>query len=159
MQMEPIRDALVRWLKSTPNRSFVLYPLVVVAVEIVVYSRLAIAPWGVLLLLWGYLQYRLCGNYRTAWGGGGPGFGKPPERIVDEGPYRFVRNPMYLGHLIFMLGLVITFQSWLALAILFGNAYWFHQRVLEDERDLQARFGADYTAYMAEVKRWIPGLY
>jgi protein-S-isoprenylcysteine O-methyltransferase Ste14 len=156
--MERARDALVHWLKSTPNRTFVLYPLCVIVVALVVHGRLTVMPWGVVLLLWGYFQYRFVGRYRTAWGGGGPGFQKPPERIVDEGPYRFTRNPMYLGHLIFMLGLAITFQSWLALGILIVNAYWFHQRVLEDERALEARFGADYAAYKAGVKRWIPGL-
>lgn len=156
--METARDALVHWLKSTPNRTFVLYPVCVIVVALALHGRLAVMPWGVLLLLWGYFQYRFVGTYRTASGGGGPGFQKPPERIVDEGPYRFTRNPMYLGHLIFMLGLAITFQSWLALGILIVNAYWFHQRVLEDERALETRFGADYVAYKAEVKRWIPGV-
>ena len=158
MQIDSVRDAIVNWLKSTPRRTFVLYPVCVIAFEWLLNRHLTIEPWGVLLLLWGYSQYRLVGNYRTASGGGGPGFQKPPERVVDEGPYRFTRNPMYLGHLIFMLGLAITFHSWLALGILIVNAYWFHQRVLEDERALEARFGADYVAYKKEVKRWIPGV-
>jgi protein-S-isoprenylcysteine O-methyltransferase Ste14 len=65
---------------------------------------------------------------------------------------------MYLGHLIFTLGRAITFNSRLALGILILNAYWFHQRVLEDERALKTRFGPDYLAHTAEVKRWICGL-
>ena len=115
---------------------------------------------GAVLLIWGYLQFRLVGNFRLEHGGGGPGLsGKPAERLVDDGPYRYVRNPMYLGHLIFMLGLAITFNSWLAVVIMAANAVWFHRRVLDDERHLEVQFGADYIAYKADVKRWIPWLF
>jgi protein-S-isoprenylcysteine O-methyltransferase Ste14 len=65
---------------------------------------------------------------------------------------------MYLGHLIFMLGLALTFRSWLALAILVVNAVWFDRRVRGDEAHLEKMFGADYLAYKARVKRWIPFL-
>jgi protein-S-isoprenylcysteine O-methyltransferase Ste14 len=60
---------------------------------------LTFVPWGVLLLAWGYLQYRLVGRYRLDEAGGGPGMATLPQRIVDVGPYRYTRNPMYLGHL------------------------------------------------------------
>jgi Phospholipid methyltransferase len=156
--VDSVQQAIVKWLKSTPNRTFAFYPAIVIAVSWLIRGGLIIDPFGVPLLAWGYLQYRLVGNYRTGIGGGGPGFQKPPERIVAQGPYRFTRNPMYLGHLIFMVGLAITFHSWLAVIILAINAWWFHQRVLEDERALEARFGADYLAFKARVKRWIPGV-
>jgi protein-S-isoprenylcysteine O-methyltransferase Ste14 len=65
---------------------------------------------------------------------------------------------MYLGHIIFMLGLAVTFRSWLALAILALRAIWFHRRVVADESRLTARFGAEYTEYMRRVKRWVPGV-
>ncbi|MGE5537735.1 MAG: methyltransferase family protein [Gemmatimonas sp.] len=152
-----LRQTVADWLKSTPKRSFALYPIVVVLFELAVRGgHLAFNPWGVLLLIWGYGEYRLIRDYRGSHGGGGPGFQAQPDRIVDHGPYRFTRNPMYLGHLIFMLGLAITFESWLALAILLVNIPWFHRRVLDDERKLEARFGAEYRAYKARVKRWIP---
>ena len=77
---------------------------------------------------------------------------------MAEGPYRYIRNPMYLGHLIFMLGLAITFASWLALALLAFHVVWFHSRVLKDEANLEARFGAPYRDYKSRVKRWIPGV-
>lgn len=156
----PVWAPVMRWLKSTPRRTFVLYPLCVIAFEAAFQGgRPAIVPWGLPLLIWGYLQYRLVGGYRVQHGKGGPGIEIPPERVVDEGLYRFVRNPMYLGHLIFMLGLAITFRSWLAVAILAANAVWFHRRVLEDEVRLEARFGDAYIDYKARVKRWIPGLF
>jgi protein-S-isoprenylcysteine O-methyltransferase Ste14 len=61
---------------------------------------------------------------------------------------------MYLGHLIFMLGLAITFKSWPAVALLLFHLYWFDTRVRMDEAHLEARFGAPYRDYKKRVKRW-----
>jgi len=151
--------ASLRWLKQTPGQTFVLCPLAVIAAELVLHGgRLVFVPWGCLLLAWGYLQYRLVGGYRRPRAGGAWGMDVPPDRIVDTGPYRYTRNPMYLGHLIFMLGLAVTFWSWFALVLLAARAVWFHRRVLHDEERLEARFGADYAAYCKRVSRWIPGV-
>jgi protein-S-isoprenylcysteine O-methyltransferase Ste14 len=152
--------ALRRLFTSTPARTFLLYPLGVIGFELAIRrGQLVIVPWGALLLAWGYLQYRLTGTYRVHHGGGGPGITVPPERLVVDGLYAYTRNPMYLGHLIFMLGLAVTFWSWLALALFAGHVVWFHRRVLNDEAGLRARFGAPYADYQARVKRWIPGLF
>ena len=149
----------VHWVKSTPKRTFILFPLLVVAFESARYRGMPpIQPLGLIFLLWGYMQYRLVRGYRKTHGGGGPGIEKPPERIVTDGAYRYLRNPMYLGHLIFMAGLAITFSSWLALALLVFHAGWFHLRVLDDEKRLEVQFGASYLAYKSQVKRWIPGV-
>ena len=148
---------LGEWLASTPKRSFVLYPIAIFLIEALLREGWPLIDLrGVPLLLWGYGQYRLCGFYRTGRGGGGPGFQKPPDRIVDTGLYGYLRNPMYLGHLIFYAGLVVTFHSLVALALLLVHIPWFHARVLEDEKHLELRFGEDYRAYMRRVKRWIP---
>ena len=150
---------LLRYLKSTSRRSFVVYPLMIIALEFVLGGGvLAIVWWGLPFLAWGYLQYRFVGKYRLHLGGGGPGLDTPPDRIVAEGPYRFLRNPMYLGHLIFIAGLGITFGSWAALVLLLVHIPWFHSRVLKDEAQLEQRFGAPYLEYKSRVKRWIPGL-
>ena len=149
-----------RWFKSTSKRTFIVYPVAIVAFELGLHrGTLNFRGWGVALLIWGYLQYRWVGTYRVKRGGGGPGLEVPPDRIVAQGPYRFLRNPMYLGHLIFMLGLAVTFSSWLAAALLVFHMVWFHKRVLKDEAALKQRFGASYLAYQARVKRWIPGVF
>jgi len=154
------KRSLKRWLKSTSNRTFVVYPIVVVALELLIRrGTLAWEPLGVPLLIWGYAQYRLVGSFRLVRGGGGPGLDVPPDRIVDYGPYAYVRNPMYLGHLIFMLGLAITFYSLPAFFLLVFHFVWFDRRVRRDERHLEQRFGVDYVAYKARVKRWVPGVF
>lgn len=84
---------------------------------------------------------------------------QPASSLVVSGLYRFTRNPMYLGHLIFLTGLAITFWSWFAVLILAARAIWFHRRVMFDERRLVASFGAEYDGYRARVKRWIPYLF
>ena len=148
-----------RLLKSTSRRTFVVYPLCIIAIELLIRrGDLQWTPWGLPLLAWGYAQYRLGGQYRTAHGGGGPGIDIPPERIVDTGIYAYTRNPMYLGHLVFMLGLAITFGSIPAALLLVFHVFWFQHRVLEDEAYLMTAFGEAYVAYMSRVKRWIPGV-
>ena len=51
------------------------------------------------------------GRYRKLHGGDCPAVDEPPERIVDNSIFGMIRNPMYLGHLVFMAGLAIKFQS------------------------------------------------
>ena len=146
-----------RWLKSTSNRTFIAWPLALFAVEALRQQGMpAIDPWGAPLLAWGYLQYRWVGAYRSRLGGGGPGVSVPPDRVVRAGPYRRVRNPMYLGHLIFFAGLAVLLRSWPGVALLVFHLFWFDRRVREDEQRLTALFGDDYRDYCRRVKRWIP---
>ena len=149
----------MRWLKSTSNRTFVVWPLVLYATEAALQQALPrIEPLALPILAWGYLQYRWVGVYRTRLGGGGPGISNPPDRVVEAGPYRHVRNPMYLGHLVFFAGLALVLRSWVGAAVFVAHAFWFHQRVREDEARLAERFGAPYLDYCRRVKRWIPGV-
>ena len=145
---------LKRWLSSTPRRTFAVFPLLVALYELITQNEPAIFWPGLPLLVWGYLQYRWSGAYRTRHGGGGPGLDKPPSRVVATGIYSFIRNPMYAGHLIFMVGLVITFSSPLAFALLAFHCWWFHQRALGDETHMRELFGTDYEAYALRVRRW-----
>jgi len=81
----------------------------------------------------------------------------PPKRLVVQGPYRFVRNPMISGVLFLILGEGLMFGSWPVLAyfILFLVAnHVFFIRV--EEPRLIDRFGRDYREYMKHVPRWIP---
>ncbi len=139
-----------RWLRGTPNRTFVLYPVTVLLTH-----RRIERPHFLPLLVWGYLQYRLIGEHRQRQRAGGRGFDRPPARLLTTGPYALSRNPMYLGHIIFMIGLALSTGSRLAWAILLANLPWFQSRVLHDEQRLRAKFGAEYEAYCRRVRRWL----
>ena len=152
-----IGQCALRWARRTPVNTFIFAPLAVIAFELAINrGQLTFVPWGLLLMAWGYLQYRLCGNYRQPKAGGTSGMDEMPNRVIDTGIYGYTRNPMYLGHIIFMTGLAITFWSWFALILLAARAAWFHFRVLKDEERLEKAFGADYANYKTRVKRWIP---
>ena len=137
-----------------------MWPVVLIAIEAAIQRGIPVVHWWALpLLAWGYLQYRWVGAYRTRLGGGGPGLSVPPERIVEAGPYRYVRNPMYLGHMIFFAGLALLLGSWIAAAVLAFHVVWFDARARDDEAHLESIFGEPYRGYRRRVKRWIPGVY
>ena len=151
--------SIVKFLKSTPNRSFLIYPLITLLWEYFIREgKLVFEPYYLVLMVWGYGQYRFCGKYRIKIGGGGPGLEKPPERLVTSGIYGYTRNPMYLGHIIFLIGLTLTLRSIFAAVITVATAIWFQSRVKGDERRLIDLFGAPYLNYLKRVKRWIPGV-
>jgi len=104
----------------------------------------------------GYALYRVAGGYRTERGGGGPGFNAEPERLVTDGPYGLTRNPMYLGHLVFLSGLVALTRSPVALAGLGLQWQRLAERARLDERRLADRFGHEYVEYVERVPRWLP---
>jgi protein-S-isoprenylcysteine O-methyltransferase Ste14 len=80
----------------------------------------------------------------------------PPERLVTTGPFAFSRNPMYLGHIVFLIGVTLVLQSVFAAVVTAASAVWFHFRVQRDEKRLHAMFGHVYQEYSARVARWIP---
>jgi protein-S-isoprenylcysteine O-methyltransferase Ste14 len=100
--------------------------------------------------------------WEFAWRGmGTPAPFDPPRRLVITGPYRWVRNPMYLGLGVALIGEAIVFPNitWLMLTLvavmwlvisLFVMAY--------EEPTLRRLFGADYEVYCRNVRRWIPRL-
>lgn len=143
--------------RSSSIQTFVLLPALALVVELVRRRgrlRLDIRP--VPLLLCGFLLYRLCGDYRLRHGGGGPGMDTPPERLVKGGPYALSRNPMYLGHLVFGLGVALTLRSKLAALIMAERWLRFSRRVERDEVRLAALFGKEYAEYCRRVPRWMP---
>ena len=81
----------------------------------------------------------------------------PPKRLVVRGPYRYVRNPMYAGVLLILLGEAIYFLSWpiLAEAGMFLAVTHLFVRYYE-EPVLRRKFGESYERYLQTVGRWIP---
>jgi protein-S-isoprenylcysteine O-methyltransferase Ste14 len=81
---------------------------------------------------------------------------RPTTTIVDTGPYRFTRNPTYLGMFLGLIGLAIAFDNlWLlmmlvpfALVIRFGV-------VVREEAYLERKFGDAYRGYRSRARRWL----
>jgi protein-S-isoprenylcysteine O-methyltransferase Ste14 len=95
-------------------------------------------------------------NFATV-GGGTPGPWDAPSRVVAAGPYRWVRNPIYLGALLVVLGEAWLFGSLPLLAYAVAMALCCHLFVTGyEERTLARRFGASYLEYRRAVPRWIP---
>lgn len=81
---------------------------------------------------------------------------KPSTVLATHGLYRFSRNPIYLGFAITYAGLAIAMDSVLVLVLLIPCLFVVDRFVIRrEERYLSAKFGADYDAYRARVRRWL----
>lgn len=81
---------------------------------------------------------------------------KPSSHLVAAGPYRFSRNPIYVGFAITYVGLAVAMDSPITLALLFPCLILIDRYVIaREERYLEARFGQPYRDYRARVRRWL----
>src|SRR6266496_2084332 len=107
----------------------------------------------------GAALYLWCVWNFAAVGGGTPGLWDAPSRVVATGPYRWVRNPIYIGALLVVLGEAWLFSSLSLLVYAGAIAVLFHLFVLfYEERTLRRRFGPAYADYARTVPRWLPRL-
>ena len=111
---------------------------------------LTIVIVGAALAVWCVLTFSLVGQ-------GTPAPFDPPRRLVVSGPYRWMRNPMYLGAVVALMGAGLFYESvalagygvlFFALAHVFVRAY--------EEPTLGRTFGAAYDAYRHRTGRWLP---
>ncbi len=93
-----------------------------------------------------------------AWTGRGtPAPVDPPRRLVISGLYRYVRNPMYVGVLLVIVGEALLRRSWQTIEYASVVAAAFAGLVVSlEEPLLRSRFGAAYSDYCAQVPRWMP---
>jgi protein-S-isoprenylcysteine O-methyltransferase Ste14 len=82
------------------------------------------------------------------------------HRVVDTGPYRFVRHPSYTGGLLSMVGAGVALGDWASAAacLVFGTAA-FVQRIVVEEQALQAGLGDEYEHFASGRKRLVPGVW
>ncbi len=152
--MWPILKTLIFTI-VVPGTVGVYVPLFVLRREATIRS-----PWGWLgvpLITVGAAIY-----FRCAWEFATAGQGTPlpldaPKFLVRSALYRWVRNPMYVGVLTFVLGEALAFQSRAIFTYALAVFLCFHLFVVfYEEPTLAATFGDSYEEYRRTVPRWIP---
>jgi protein-S-isoprenylcysteine O-methyltransferase Ste14 len=121
---------------------------------------LAAVRWlGVLLIAAGLLGLLDTFARFTFQGIGTPAPVFPTRHLVVSGPYRYVRNPMYVAVLATILGQGLFFGSDAVVEYAVVVGLDFHLFVLlYEEPTLRSTFGAEYADFCARVPRWIPRL-
>lgn len=114
------------------------------------------APWpgfvlavaGVGLAVWAERCFKAIGTAAMPW--------KPTTAIATAGPYRFSRNPMYLGLLAAQIGTGLVLRQGWIVALAAATFALLHAGVVRrEEAYLSAKFGAAYDDYVARTRRWL----
>ncbi len=113
-------------------------------------TGMGLAMFGVVLVVWSLVAFAFVG------GGTAAPF-DPPRKLVVVGPYRFVRNPIYIGAVMAMLGAALyLWSSWLVLYSFVVLIVTHFLVILYEEPHLRRVFGQPYEAYLRTVHRWVP---
>jgi protein-S-isoprenylcysteine O-methyltransferase Ste14 len=103
---------------------------------------------GVALIVWARVLFTRTGQSPIPW--------KPTPELIFQGPYRFTRNPMYLGATLVVFGLGLALNNlWISLFSLPGLLVVHVIAVLPEERYLSQKFGQGYKNYLAQVRRYL----
>jgi protein-S-isoprenylcysteine O-methyltransferase Ste14 len=113
-------------------------------------AGMVIGAAGAVVALWCIFTFATIGR-------GTPAPFDPPRRLVIRGPYRFVRNPMYIGAGLALASAALFYESlpllgYAGLFLLATHVFV----VLYEEPTLGRTFGQDYKAYCRQVRRWWP---
>jgi protein-S-isoprenylcysteine O-methyltransferase Ste14 len=118
--------------------------------------RDALAPWlGLVPVLLG-LVIAIPGRRALQAAGTNVNPSLPTTAIVTSGPYRFSRNPLYVGLTLLYCGLTLVLNTWWGLILLIPILVIMHRGVvLREERYLEEKFGDAYRQYCSRVARYL----
>jgi len=112
------------------------------------WAGLALAVLSLALGLWGGATMLAAGTNVDPM--------RPTTAIVASGPFRFTRNPLYVGFALLFLGLTLALDTWWGVAALVPLLFVMHFGVvLREERYLEGKFGNEYRRYKARVARYV----
>jgi protein-S-isoprenylcysteine O-methyltransferase Ste14 len=118
-----------------------------------------LSPAGIIFMFLGAVVAVASATAFVRWGEGTPAPFDPPRKFVALGPYRYMRNPMYIGGFAVLLGLGLYLRSVSILLLSAGFLLTAHLFVITyEERHLKKTFGSGYSQYCNMVSRWIPRL-
>lgn len=106
---------------------------------------------GVLLRLWAISTLGRFFTYQLAIA--------PDQRVVTEGPYRWVRHPSYTGLLVSCLGAGVSGNVASLVAVLAMSTYGLARRIRVEEQALLDALGEPYRRFLATRKRLVPGIW
>ena len=140
--------------------SLFLFGIIVIPI-LVGYPRLGVLPTyllypGLVIMIVGFAMYYWA---VLTLGPFCSGFVRviPDHKVIRNGPFRFVRHPVYAGEILSFIGLGLALQSWVALLIiLIGASVFYGNRIRVEERFLASELGDEYVQYKKSVKRIIP---
>ncbi|MGA2622408.1 MAG: isoprenylcysteine carboxylmethyltransferase family protein [Bacteroidota bacterium] len=121
-------------------------------IEVPQVAGMVIGAAGATVALWCVFTFASIGR-------GTPAPFDPPRRLVIQGPYRFVRNPMYIGAGLALASAALFYESLPLLGytgVFFVAAHLFV--VWYEEPTLRRTFGQEYEAYCRQVRRWWPSV-
>lgn len=114
---------------------------------------------GIVSMAVGSILILICVGFFVIRGQGTPAVFDPPREFVAVGPYAYVRNPMYIGGFILLVGfgLYHLSVSILILAVILIVVFHFFVLIVE-EPTLERLFGKSYLDYKKKINRWLPKL-
>lgn len=108
------------------------------------------------VISWRYMAFALIGVIIRAWA---CGYLQKNKSVISSGPYKYVRNPLYLGSFIIGLGFFLAVHKiWVVLLIAVIFAYIYYPVILDEERILEEKFGDEFRKYKNSVPRIMPNL-
>ncbi|MBA2510372.1 MAG: isoprenylcysteine carboxylmethyltransferase family protein [Rubrobacteraceae bacterium] len=117
-------------------------------------ASVAVGTWAVAKMGWARLLF--AGALFPP--GAGAEENNVPQRLVLEGPYRYVRNPLYDTDFVLILGTALLTSNWFLLLLAALYAAQLALQLPLEERELRGRFGRPYRRYCEVVPRFVPRL-
>ena len=131
-----------------------LVPLGILHPETLVLRENEAMPWdvplilGLAVLFWAFLHFRRRNAEIHTF--------RQPKALITDGPFRFSRNPMYVGFLLLLVGAAFFVNTWCALlaplVFLMAARFWY---IPFEENRMRATFGTAYDDYAWTTRRWI----
>lgn len=123
-------------------------PMRILGPAVALWLGLAFVASGIGIAIWGRRTMQAAGTNIDP--------SRPTTAIVDSGPFRYSRNPLYLALTLLYLGLSLAFNTWWCIVVLVPLLIIMHRGVvLREERYLAQKFGERYRQYRSRVRRYL----